>query len=132
MSADYDKVGLFAMRNGRVLLCRKKALGPLILPGGVREQDEASLECLRRELHEELGPVEVCGLELLGDYKHAAATAGKTVRIELYSGEIRGEPMASSEIAELVWFAVSDDWRCLAPSLSESIFPDLIARGILS
>ena len=32
--ADYDKVGLLAIRNGRVLLCRKKhTTTALILPG---------------------------------------------------------------------------------------------------
>ena len=39
---------------------------------------------------------------------------------------------AQAEIGELVWFGVGDDWASLAPSLAEAIFPDLMARGILS
>ena len=53
--ADYDKVGLLAVRDGRILLCRKKhTTSALILPGGCREPGESSLDCLTRELREEL------------------------------------------------------------------------------
>ena len=54
--ADYDKVGLLVVRDGRILLCRKKhTTSLLILPGGCREAGESSAGCLLREIHEELG-----------------------------------------------------------------------------
>jgi 8-oxo-dGTP diphosphatase len=128
-----DKVGLLTIRANEVLLCRKrKGTQLLILPGGKRERGESSLECLTRELHEELGDVTPESPELIGIYTHAAAgDSGKIVRIELYRAELSGEPYAQSEIAELVWFGAEDDRAALAPSLSSLIFPDLIARGIL-
>jgi 8-oxo-dGTP pyrophosphatase MutT (NUDIX family) len=127
-----DKVGLLTIRDGRVLLCRKKrGTSLLILPGGKRELGESSLECLARELREELGDVTAVAPELLGVYKHAAADKGKIVRIELYSAELTGDARAESEIGELVWFGAGDDWSRLAPSLKDAIFPDLVARGIL-
>jgi 8-oxo-dGTP diphosphatase len=128
-----DKVGLLTIGDGKILLCRKKSGHPLlILPGGKREAGESSLECLARELREELGDVTAVAPELVGVYAHeAAGAAGKIVRIELYRAELAGEAHAQSEIAELVWFGAKDDWATLAPSLSEVIFPDLIARGIL-
>jgi 8-oxo-dGTP pyrophosphatase MutT (NUDIX family) len=127
-----DKVGLLTIRDGRVLLCRKKrGTSLLILPGGKREEGESSLECLARELREELGEVAAVSPELLGVYTHTAAGgAGKLVRIELYRAELAGEARAQSEIGELVWFDAGDDWATLAPSLAELIFPDLVARGI--
>jgi ADP-ribose pyrophosphatase YjhB (NUDIX family) len=131
---DYDKVGLLALRGSRVLLCRKKhSTSLLILPGGCREVGETSEQCLRRELKEELGPVRVEDLAWLGVYESPAAGAiGKVVRIELYSGTLLGEPAASSEIRELVWFGPEDNPEQLAPSLRHFVFPDLIRRGILS
>jgi 8-oxo-dGTP pyrophosphatase MutT (NUDIX family) len=128
-----DKVGLLTIRDGKVLLCRKKhGHSLLILPGGKREAGESSLECLARELREELGDVTAVSPVLVDVYVHAAAgTKGKMMRLELYRGELSGEPHAHAEIGELVWFGAGDDQAMLAPSLTFLIFPDLIKRGIL-
>jgi 8-oxo-dGTP pyrophosphatase MutT (NUDIX family) len=131
-ATDYDKVGLLVVRDGRILLCRKKrGTTLLILPGGCREPGESSLACLEREIREELGPVAVRNPRYLGTYEHAAADAGKTVRIELYRGDLEGTPAPHSEIAELVWFGSGDNPAVLSPSLREAILPDLIRRGFL-
>jgi 8-oxo-dGTP pyrophosphatase MutT (NUDIX family)/Fe-S-cluster containining protein len=131
--ADYEKIGLLTLRGDRMLLCRKKrTTSLLILPGGCLEPGESALECLARELREELGEVSVSGLEYIGSYSdRAAGSAGKTVKIELYRGDLVGEPAPHSEIGELVWFGESDDRALLAPSLVNRILPDLLARGIL-
>lgn len=131
--ADYNKIGVLVVRAGAILLCRKKqGTRLLILPGGCLEAGESAVECLRRELREELGEVRVEGLEHLGAYGDRAAGEGeKTVHIELYRGELRGTPAPHAEIAELVWFGPGDDRGLLAPSLRNKILPDLIARGIL-
>jgi 8-oxo-dGTP pyrophosphatase MutT (NUDIX family) len=131
--AGYNKIGLLTLRGGRLLLCRKKhTTALLILPGGCLEPGESALECLHRELREELGEVEVSGLEYLGAYQdRAAGDANKTVHIELYRGDLEGDPQPHSEIRELVWFGATDDRAQLAPSLVNRILPDLVARGIL-
>jgi len=131
--ADYHKAGLLHVQDGRVLLCRKKhTTSLLILPGGTLEHGETAEECLRRECREELGEVEVSNLRYLGDYESpAAAQDAKTVKIELYAGELEGTPAAHSEIQDLVWFGPRDDAALLAPSLRNVIFPDLRQRGFL-
>jgi 8-oxo-dGTP diphosphatase len=131
--ADYDKVGLLTVRDGRMLLCRKRhSTSLLILPGGCREPGESSMDCLSRELREELGDVAVSAVEYIGIYSdRAAGSEPKTVRIELYCAELSGEPAAQSEIAELVWFGAEDDRAQLSPSIANKILPDLLSRGLL-
>jgi 8-oxo-dGTP pyrophosphatase MutT (NUDIX family) len=132
--ADYHKAGLLSLKDGRVLLCRKKdTTSLLILPGGKLEPGETAEQCLRRECREELGNVEILGLRHIGDYESpAAGQDGKTVKIELYAGELEGTPAAQSEIQDLVWFGPGDDAALLAPSLRNVIFPDLRRRGLIA
>jgi len=135
MKADYEKAGLVAIRDGRILLCRKKhSTALLILPGGCFEPGESAAECLDRELREELGDVRVERVEYVGTYTDRAAGIGppKSVRIELYRADLIGDPAPHSEIKELIWFGMQDDRGQLAPSLINKILPDLIARGILA
>jgi 8-oxo-dGTP pyrophosphatase MutT (NUDIX family) len=134
MTPDYDKVGLLAIRDGRILLCRKKySTSLLILPGGCLEPGESAEQCLRRELREELGAVEVTNLEFIGTYTDQAAGTDppKIVRIQLYRGELLGNPIPNSEIKELVWFDPQDDPALLAPSIANKILPDLRTRSLV-
>lgn len=130
---DFDKVGLLTLRGDRMLLCRKsRDTSLLILPGGCLEEGESAEECLLREITEELGEVQVRGVQYLGTYRDiAAGHETKVVQIRLYAGELVGEPVPQAEIAELVWFGPSDDRTRLSPSLKNKILPDLIAREIL-
>jgi 8-oxo-dGTP diphosphatase len=126
------KTGLALIRDGALLLCRKRGLHSLILPGGKPEPGEEPLDCLRRELREELGDVELTNAQYIGTYSDVmAGDASKTIEVLLYTGELVGHPVASSEIVELVWFGPDADRAELAPSLAK-ILPDLIARKLLS
>jgi len=132
--SEIHKCGLLVVRDdGCVLLCRKKrGTRLLILPGGKLEPGETQEQCLRRELREELS-AEAGDLRHIGTYTDVAAgDPARTVRIELYCGTLAQEPVASSEIDELVWFGPQDDPGQLAPSLRNRVFPDLIRRGMLS
>lgn len=131
--ADYNKIGLLAMRGDRLLLCRKKrGTSLLILPGGCVEDGETDEACMRREIREELGPVRLSALEYIGSYRDkAAGDASKTVQIALYRGVLDGDPAPHSEIAEVLWFGPEDDRGLLSPSIVNQILPDLIARDIL-
>lgn len=131
--AAFHKAGLLCSKDGRILLCRKNhSTSLLILPGGKLEEGETAEECLRRECREELGDVEITDLRPLGDYESpAAGHEARTVRIELFTGELRGTPAAHAEIKELVWFGPEDDPALLAPSLRNIIFPDLRRRGLM-
>jgi len=135
MTTFIHKAALLVVRDGQILLCKKKKGGALILPGGKIEPGESPEECVKREVREELGGIKVVNLSLVGSYEDVAARLHgemhRRIRIELFDGELRGEPRASSEIAELVWFGRKDDQDAVAPSLRNKVFPDLRERGIL-
>ena len=126
------KIGLCVVQQNRILLCRKnRDTALLIVPGGKIDPGESDVECLEREIREELGTGVRVGL-FLGSYSGAAAGAEHViVRVDLYSGELTGAPVAQAEIAELVWFGPEDDFALLSETLRVSILPDLIARGVL-
>jgi len=98
-----DTVALVHVRDKRVLLVRTHGRKAFYLPGGKFEPGESDLAALTREVLEETG----CALrpETVRPYgafrgdAHGQA-AGTQVRITTYTGEIDGEPTASSEIAE--------------------------------
>lgn len=127
------KAGLFVQREGAMLLCRRRKGSPLlILPGGKLEPGETAGQALVREIGEELGDVRVSSLKVIGRYQGPAANdRGKTVVIDLFSGDLEGEPRPCAEIGELVWFGPDSDETELAPSLRDSILPDLRRRGLL-
>ena len=136
--ADFNKVGLLVQdESGRVLMCKKShSTSLLILPGGRIEDGETDVQCLHRELAEELGQVTPRNVRWLGNYAGIAhnddPNIRKTLEIRLYCGELRGNPVASGEIRELCWFGDGDDLALLTPIFADHILPDLRRRGILS
>jgi ADP-ribose pyrophosphatase YjhB (NUDIX family) len=129
------KYGLAVVRDGRLLLCRPHAFPDLIMPGGLQEDDETPEAGIRREVREELGgvsQVRAGSLELLGRFEDAAAGRSNTIiEMEVWLGELDGEPSPSSEIRELVWFGGDDDPTKLSAIVRNHVWPALQAKGLV-
>ena len=120
--------------GGRILLQQRRADrqhgGLWEFPGGKVEPRETAVAGLIREIEEELGTT-VSAIEHFGRYEDEAAGDSRRVSISLYTGVLAAEPVASGEIAELIWFGADDDTALISPSLRRQILPDLLRRGIL-
>lgn len=112
------------INNGRVLICRRRSSdsfgGYWEFPGGKVELDEQPVDCVRRELLEELD-IHVTPLRALPVIEHEYPKA----RVRLYPFICRhdaGEPMAISA-AEFLWVE--------PPGLGEYRFPEA-NRGLIA
>jgi len=124
------KIGAVIIKDRKILVCRKRNLW--ISPGGKIEKGETFLDCLRRELGEEIG-VGVAGYEFLGEYEgDALLEEGMRIKIDYYIVDIIGEPRASAEIEEIKYIDSGFDKKNLGLGLYKFVIPELIKRGLIN
>lgn len=95
-------------RHGRVLVCQRsfsgRHPGKFEFPGGKREGLETLEQCLRRELHEELGVVVEVG-ELLWTAEHQYSATPK-VKLSFFAArQLQGE-IVNRVFASVCWVEV--------------------------
>lgn len=123
--------GLALVRDGALLVVRKRGTARYMLPGGKYETGESALDCLRRELDEELGvDIGALGLAPLGQFAAPAANEpGRTVLSSVFRAAWTGEttPAPRSEIEAVAWRPLAEDGEDLAPLLRLHVLP--LLRG---
>ena len=126
------KVGLAVVEGRRLMLVRKRGLGPLILSGGKPEAGEDDAAALAREIREELGcGVVASNLSRVGDFTApAAGQPGASFTVRLYRGLPDGVPEPRAEIEGILWFdADASDPSTVAASIRGGILQALIGNG---
>ncbi|GAB2637788.1 hypothetical protein GCM10027169_02120 [Gordonia jinhuaensis] len=89
--------------RGRLLVVRKRNTHAFMLPGGKHEPGETDIEAAIREVREEVG-LNVDILTPLGRWVCPAANEADTdVEATVFASQLRGEPVAAAEIAEIAW-----------------------------
>jgi len=128
-----NKIGLVIIQDKKLLLTLKKGTDKLIIPGGKIDSGESHIDCLEREIKEELGAeIKTDSIKFLTSLEDRAEFEPDTLlKMELYIGNIKGEPKALSEIEEFVWFSKDGDFQVLSHILSHKIMPYLIEKKYL-
>jgi len=102
-------------------------------PGGTLEEGETELECLKRELKEELN-IKLVSSTFFKEYKAKSPYHADTITISrIYIAKVSGEPKAGREIKDYVWMSKDDFNNNKYPLLSltkDKVIPDLIKGGI--
>lgn len=125
------KTALAIFKDRKMMMVREeKSAEAFFTPGGTIEKGESGIDCLHREIKEELGTtIEESSLKLLREFETPAYGRKNTlVNIQLYEGELHGDPMPSSEIVEVAYFDTSVDRKHLTP-ITIQIFDWLKKEG---
>jgi 8-oxo-dGTP diphosphatase len=120
------------LEERRLLLVSKRSAPDVFyLPGGKPDPGESALDCVRREVREELcaGLVSV---EPFAVVSAPAALEGVPMEMTVYLAALDGPPEAAAEIAELRWLADGEPFAGrLAPAVADAVLPELRARRLL-
>ena len=127
-----SKCALLVIKNNKILLQVEKKQDKLLLPGGKPVRDEDYLECLRREIKEELNSeIDESSLEFLGKFEDLAADGESILTVKLYRGELKTKPKPRNEVKRLVWFGMKSNHNRLSPVIRNQLMPYLKAVRLL-
>jgi 8-oxo-dGTP diphosphatase len=115
--------------RGLLLVSKRAAPDVFYLPGGKPDHDEAPLDCLCRELREELG-VGVDSTRPFAEVRARAALEGVEMWMSVYLTRLTGVPAPAAEIAALRWWP-HEPALGLAPAVRDCVIPRLRRAGRL-
>ena len=95
-------IGAAIIDERKILLVRKRQ--SWILPGGKPEPDESDIECLCREVSEELSGTQLDNIRYYGDFEGRTPHTRDILRAKVYFADIKGKLcQPATEIAEYNW-----------------------------
>ena len=131
--ADINKIGGICIRDKKLLIVHKKGVGYLSL-GGKIEPGETDLECLSREVKEEIG-CRVKNPKYFDTFEGPNHDGTQTLKMKCYFCELEGEIKLNpnDKIDGYTWidrnYEQMEDQ--IAHMLRAAILPALIKKGLL-
>jgi 8-oxo-dGTP diphosphatase len=135
MTPDIRKAGAVLIRDRRLLLTRTRGKEAFVAPGGKLEAGETAIECLARELREELGiGIAAANVAPFGTYL-AAAVYDPAKQLEMQVFVVSawdGEPRPSREVEEVRWVTSAETRDLPVGSIfAHEVIPRLRAEGLI-
>jgi len=117
------------VEDGRLLLVSKDAAPRVFyLPRGKPDDGETPVECVRRELREELG-AQPTSLEFLETVHAVAALEQVPMAMVVFLATLDGVPEPAAEIAAVAWYTDGAQFDGeLAPAIVGGVLPTLRKR----
>lgn len=111
------KIGLAHFRDGKMLMTRSIGKDVFYCAGGKIEEGESDINCLKREIKEELGvELDDKSIKFLRAFEDVAHGKINTrVNIKMFSADLLGQPQALQEIEEVRYLDSTADPKILAP-----------------
>lgn len=127
-----EKCAAVLIKDRRLLVVRKAGTNVFISPGGKIDSGETKLNCLRRELMEELG-VRLSKADFFGTFRRPSVFEENDVLIHTYLCEVTGEISVQAEIAEIAWISgsVSAAGIEIGTVFSEVVIPKLLHAELI-
>lgn len=129
------KVALAVFKNKKMLQVRSKKHPEVFFTlGGKIEAGESEIECLIREVKEEIDcGIDKSSIKYLTAFQDIAHDKdGALVNIKVYEGKLIGHPKPSSEIAEIGYFDSNSDKKHLSVIAQRTIFPWLKEQRLIN
>ena len=121
-------IGAAIIDNGKILLVRKRQ--SWILPGGKPEPSESDIECLCREVSEELSGTQLNNIRYYGEFEGVTPHKGNILKAKVYFANIKGKLYPSSaEIVAYEW--VNDISRYNLSEITSKIVDSLTKDGYI-
>lgn len=128
------KVALAVFKDKKLLQVRTgRQKSVFYTLGGKIEEGESDVDCLKREVKEEVGcSLNESSIKFLTEFEDVAHGKEDTlVNIKMYKGKLSGTPKPCSEVVEIGWFDSTSDKKHLAVIAQRTIFPWLKKHGYI-
>lgn len=128
------KISLAVFRDKKILMVRTSKQSTVFYTlGGKIKQGESDIDCLKREVWEELRcEMDEKLLEYITTFEDVAHGDQAMLHLKMYKGKLIGEPKPSSEIVEIGWFDTGSDFKNLSTIAKRTIFPWLKEYGYIN